>query len=192
MELTQETLHRRAVTHPDKINPPAGPPAGAAPPPDRDGGDATALAVTTLALSGLAAGFALCMNVVHYRTWPEISTADFAAYQEASALHTVPAALAIGLPGLVWAVRLALRGLPGTRRRWLTLVAGMAAVPWIATPAYFVAMQQTLHDAGPDPSLVAELVWVDLALRVAPPILQTAVLAQALRRHGRANSAQLP
>jgi len=161
----------------------AGPQARAGSGHQPSGLSALALGLTALTLSALAAGFALAVNIVHYRSWPNVSTADFGAFQSASARHTVPAAVALGLPSLVWAVRLARRGLAGVDRRQLIVATGLAAVPWITTPAYFVALQQRLHDAGPAMGPMTELVWADAALRVLPPLAQTLLLALALRRH---------
>jgi hypothetical protein len=147
------------------------------------------LASTSLALGAMSAGFAFCMNVVHYRTWSNVGASDFAAYQDASALATVPAALAIGLPSVVWALRLARRGLPGVRRRGLAAAALLAVTPWIATPVYFVPLQRQLHDEGPASRLLTELSWADLVLRALPPLLQTVLVALALRRARRTNVA---
>lgn len=143
------------------------------------------LAMTALALGALSAGFAAAINVVHYRSWPNVGQVDFAAFQHSSARHTVPAALAIGLPSMVWAIRLARRGLHGVDRRQLLAAAALSALPWLATPIYFVPLQQRLRDAGPTSGLVSELVWTDLGLRVVPPVIQTLLLAMALRRHHR-------
>lgn len=154
-------------------------------PQDRAPADALALVTTALVLSALAAGFAVAVNVVHYRTWPHVGADDFAAFQSSSARHTVPAAVALGLPGLVWAIRLGRRGLAGVDRRQLIAAALLGATPWLATPLYFVPLQQRLADAGPASGLVADLVWADLALRVVPPLIQTLLLALALRRHHR-------
>lgn len=143
------------------------------------------LAMTALVLAALSAGFAAAINVVHYRSWPNVGQVDFAAFQSSSARHTVPAAVAVGLPSMVWAIRLARRGLRGVDRRQLLAAAALSVLPWLATPIYFVPLQQRLHDAGPTSGLVRELVWADLVLRVVPPMIQTLLLAMALRRHRR-------
>src|SRR5215207_5330708 len=96
------------------------------------------LALLALLFSALAAGFALCMNVVHYRTWPLVPPAAFPRFQDASALHTVPTAALLGLPSLVLAILVARKGLPGVAGALLWVAAGLAALPWIATPLLFI------------------------------------------------------
>jgi len=138
------------------------------------------LAVAALLVAGLAAGFALCMNVVHYRTWGAVPAAGFAAFQRVSAAQTVPAAAALGLPSLVLAVLLARRGLPGVARGWLWAAAALAALPWVATPAVLLPLQARLGAAGPAPDLVTRLGWADLLLRTVPPLALAVLHARAL------------
>ena len=68
-------------------------PDGRARPPARAGSghqpsepSALTLGLTALILSALSAGFALAVNIVHYRSWPNVGAADFAAFQSASLL----------------------------------------------------------------------------------------------------------
>ena len=144
------------------------------------------LALLALLFAALAAGFALCMNVVHYRTWPFVPPAAFPRFQDASALHTVPAAALLGLPSLVLAILVAREGLPGVAGALLWVAVGLAAVPWIATLLLFVPLQGKLSAAGPEAGTVRELVWGDLLLRAAPPLLQALIQGWAVLRALRA------
>lgn len=139
-------------------------------------------AILALLFSGLAAGFALCMNVVHYRTWSLVPADAFARFQDSSAIHTVPAALLLGLPSLAFALVVARRGMPGVAGAWLWVAVVMAALPWVATPLWFVGLQGRLSAAGPTEGLMAQLAWGDLLLRTAPPLIQASIHWRALRR----------
>lgn len=132
---------------------------------------------SALLFSGLAAGFGLCMNVVHYRTWALVPAAAFPAFQNASAWHTVPLAALIGLPSLALAVAVARGGAP---RAALWAAAALAAVPWVATPIWLVPLQGQLAASGPTAALVGRLVTSDLLLRVLPPLLQAGLQWWAL------------
>ena len=140
------------------------------------------LAITAVAAAGLAAGFAICMNVVHYRTWALVPSVAFQPFQNASALHTIPAAALIGGGSLACTVIVARRGLPGTSQALLWAAAALAAMPLLVTPAVFVSLQGALAQAGPTPELVERLVGADLALRAIPPVLQLLILCLALLR----------
>ena len=140
------------------------------------------LVLFALLFAALAAGFALSMNVVHYRTWGFVPPAAFTRFQDASARHTVPMAVLIGLPNLVLAILVARKGLPGVAGAILWVAVGLAALPWIATPLLFVPLQGKLSAAGPEAGLVRELLWSDLLLRVAPPLLQSLIQAWAVLR----------
>jgi hypothetical protein len=139
-------------------------------------------AILALLFSALAAGFALCMNVVHYRTWSLVPPDAFARFQDSSAIHTVPAAVVLGLPSLFFALIVARRGLPGVSSAWFRMAVGLAALPWVATPLWFVGLQGRLSAAGPTQELVAKLVWGDLLLRAAPPLIQALIQWRALQR----------
>lgn len=97
-------------------------------------------------------------------------------------MHTVPMAVLLGLPSLVLSILVARVGLPGVARALLWVAAGLAALPWIATPLFFVSLQGKLSAAGPEVGLVSELLWSDLLLRVAPPVLQALIQGWAVLR----------
>lgn len=134
------------------------------------------------ALAALSAGFAVCMNVVHYRTWTKVPADAFGAFQTTSAEHTVPAAALLGLSALAANALAARRATPGVARGWLWLALVLGAVPWISTPAMFVGMQADLAASGPTSAAVGKLVVLDLLLRTVPPTLQAAILLTALHR----------
>jgi hypothetical protein len=140
------------------------------------------LGVLAMLLSCLAAGFALCMNIVHYRTWYFVPPAAFPRFQDASAIHTVPAAAILGLTSLILATLVARKGLPGVSRVPLWVAVALAMLPWVVTPLLFIPLQGRLSAAGPVEGLVWELVWNDLLLRAAPPLMQAMIHYWAVQR----------
>jgi hypothetical protein len=142
----------------------------------------TTTAILALLVAALSAGFALCMSIVHYKTWAFVPPLAFQKFQNASATQTVPLAIALGIPSLLLAAITAYRGLPGVARSLLWLAAVLAAVPWVATPTVLIPLQERLAAAGPVAGLVAELFWKDLTLRSLPPTLQSAILCGAVLR----------
>lgn len=152
-------------------------------------------AVLAMLFSGLAAGFALCINVVHYRTWPFVPPSAFQRFQDASGAHTVPAAALLGLASLVLAVVVARRGLPGVSRGLLWAAAALALVPWVATPVLFLPLQGQLAATGPSAALVSRLASADLLLRAIPPVAQALIhwwaLSRAVGAGGRAGAGRV-
>ena len=144
------------------------------------------LAVFALLLAAASAGFAICMSLVHYSTWRFVPPSAFAQFQDASAVRTVPVALALGMPSLVLSAITAFRGLPGVPRSLLWLTVILAAIPWIATPTVMIPIQESLAVNGPVRALVQELVWKDVLLRSVPPFIQSMILfaavVQSIRR----------
>ena len=135
----------------------------------------TTTAILALLVAALSTGFALCMSIVHYKTWAFVPPLAFQKFQNASATQTVRLAIALGIPSLLLAAITAYRGLPGVARSPLWLAAVLAAVPWVATPTVLIPLQERLAAAGPVAGLVAELFWKDLTLRSLPPTLQSAI-----------------
>ena len=138
------------------------------------------LAVLALIFAGASTGFAICMSVVHYSTWQFIPSSAFAQFQHASAMRTVPLAIAVGIPGLVLAGITALRRLPGVSTWLLWIAVALAALPWIATPTVMIPIQVRLAANGPVPTLVQELVWNDVLSRSLPPFIQSIILLVAV------------
>jgi hypothetical protein len=139
-----------------------------------------------VATAGLAAGCAWTVNVAVYRLWPLVPAGAFLDYQSAHERHFVPVALLLGGASLLAAGWLARRGLVGVPGAALWGAVALAAVPWLATPLYFLPLQSRLAAAGPRPDLVGQLVLADLLLRALPPTLQLAVLVWAAGRARRA------
>lgn len=73
----------------------------------------TTTAILALLVAALSTGFALCMSIVHYKTWAFVPPLAFQKFQNASATQTVPLAIALGIPSLLLAAITAYRGLPG-------------------------------------------------------------------------------
>lgn len=142
----------------------------------------TTLALLALVAAALSAGFALCMSIVHYSTWAFVPSSAFREFQDASAMRTVPTALALGIPSMALATVAAYRGVPGVTRWLLCAAAVLAVIPWVATPTVMIPLQFQLTAEGPAVGLVRELVRKDLVLRTLPPILQTGLLFVAVAR----------
>jgi hypothetical protein len=138
------------------------------------------LAVLALLFAAASTGFAICMSVVHYSTWQFIPSSVFAQFQPASAMRTVPLAVALGIPSLVLAAITAFRRLPGVSPSQLWIAAALAAVPWIATPTVIIPIQARLAASGPVTEIVQELVWNDFLLRSMPPFIQSMILLAAV------------
>jgi|SRR4029450_4223344 hypothetical protein len=138
------------------------------------------LAVLALLFAATSAGFAICMSLVHYPTWRFIPSPAFTQFQHASAVRTVPVALALGIPSLVLAAITAFLGLPGVPRSLLWMAVILAAIPWIATPTVMIPIQARLAVNGPISELVQELVWKDILLRSVPPFIQSMILFAAV------------
>jgi hypothetical protein len=159
------------------------------------------LAVAALLFAGLSAGFSLCRNVVHYRTWDFVPPEGFQDFEAASDARTVPLAMLLGLPSLAFAVLAARGGLPGVSRAPLWAAAGLAALPWVAAPTARLPIQTRLTNRGLTPVLVSNLALADLLLRTLPPVAQAGIqfwaLASALsggavRRRADSPAEQLP
>lgn len=138
------------------------------------------LAVLALIFAAASTGFAICMSMVHYSTWHLIPSSAFAQFQHASAMRTVPLAVAVGIPGLVLAAITAFRRLHGVPPWLMWIAVALAAVPWIATPTVMIPIQARLAANGPAFELVQELVWNDFLLRVMPPFCQSMILLAAV------------
>ena len=140
----------------------------------------TSIAILALLLAGLSAGFALCMSLVHYATWEFVPPDAFREFQEASAIRTVPIAIALGISSLVLTLITAIRGLPNVPRSVIWLAVILAAIPWVATPTIMIPIQERLTAAGPTSELIEQLLWKDVLLRSLPPVIQTLVLLAAV------------
>ncbi len=92
------------------------------------------LAILALLFAGVSSGFALCMSFVHYATWEFVPPDAFQKFQQASAIRTVPVAIALGISSLVLTLITAIRGLPNVPRSVIWIAVILAAIPWIATP----------------------------------------------------------
>ena len=140
------------------------------------------IAILALLFAGVSAGFALCMSFVHYATWEFIPPDAFREFQQASAVRTVPVAIALGISSLVLTLITAIRGLPNVPRSviWIALI--LAAIPWVATPTIMIPVQERLAASGPASELINELVWKDFLLRTLPPVVQSMVLLWAVVR----------
>jgi hypothetical protein len=68
---------------------------------------------------------------------------------------------------------------------WIAV--GLAAVPWIATPTVMIPIQARLAANGPETTLVQELVWNDVLLRLIPPFIQSMILFVAVLQSFRRN-----
>ena len=143
--------------------------------------------ILALLFAGVSSGFALCMSFVHYATWEFIPPDAFRAFQQASALRTVPAAIALGISSLVLTLITAIRGLPNVRRSVIWIAVILAAIPWVATPTIMIPIQERLAAAGPSSELVNQLVWTDILLRSSPPVIQSIILLWAVFRSVRRN-----
>ena len=89
----------------------------------------TNMAILALLFAGVSSGFALCMSFVHYATWGFIPPDAFREFQEASALRTVPVALALGVSSLALTLITAIRGLPNVPRSVIWTAVILAAIP---------------------------------------------------------------
>lgn len=140
----------------------------------------TSIAILALLLAGVSAGFALCMSLVHYATWEFVPPDAFRAFQEASAMRTVPIAIALGISSLVLTLITAIRGLPNVPRSVIWLAVILAVIPWVATPTIMIPIQERLAAAGPTSELIKQLFWKDVLLRSLPPVIQSLVLLGAV------------
>ena len=138
--------------------------------------------ILALLFAGVSSGFALCMSFVHYATWEFIPPDAFRAFQQASALRTVPAAIALGISSLVLTFITAIRGLPNVPRSVIWIAVILAAIPWIATPTIMIPLQERLAAAGPASELIQQLLWKDILLRSLPPAIQSIILLGAVLR----------
>lgn len=142
----------------------------------------TNIAILALLLAGVSSGFALCMSFVHYATWGYVPLDAFREFQQASALRTVPVAIALGISSLLLTLITAIRGLPNVPRAVIWIAVILAAVPWIATPTIMIPIQERLAAAGPSSALINELLWKDILLRSLPPVIQSLILLGAVLR----------
>lgn len=140
----------------------------------------TSIAILALLLAGVSAGFALCMSFVHYATWEFVPPDAFREFQEASAIRTVPLAIALGISSLVLTLITAIRGLPNVPRYVIWLAVILSAIPWVATPTIMIPIQERLAAAGPTSELIKQLFWKDVLLRSLPPVIQSMVLLGAV------------
>ena len=147
----------------------------------------TNIAILALLLAGVSSGFALCMSFVHYATWGYVPLDAFREFQQASALRTVPVAIALGISSLLLTLITAIRGLPNVPRSVIWIAVILAAVPWIATPTIMIPIQERLAAAGPSSALINELLWKDILLRSLPPVIQSTILLGAVLRSARRN-----
>jgi hypothetical protein len=136
----------------------------------------TNIAILALLFAGVSSGFALCMSFVHYATWGFIPPDAFREFQEASALRTVPIAIAFGISSLVLTLITAVRGLPNVPRFVIWIAVILAAIPWVATPTIMIPIQGRLVAAGPTSELINQLLWRDILLRSLPPVIQSMIL----------------
>ena len=142
----------------------------------------TNTAILALLFAGLSAGFALCMSFVHYATWGFIPPDAFREFQQASAIRTVPVAIALGISSLVLTLITAIRGLPNVPRSVIWIAVILAAIPWVATPTIMIPIQESLAVAGPASGLIDQLFWKDILLRSLPPVIQSIILLGAVLR----------
>ena len=142
----------------------------------------TNLAILALLFAGVSVGFALCMSFVHYATWAFIPPHAFRQFQQASAIRTVPVAIALGISSLVLTLVTAIRGLPNVPRYVIWIAVILAAIPWVATPTIMIPIQERLAAAGPASELINQLLWKDILLRSLPPVIQSMILLGAVLR----------
>ena len=142
----------------------------------------TNIAILALLFAGVSSGFALCMSFVHYATWGFIPPDAFREFQQASAIRTVPVAIALGISSLVLTLITAIRGLPNVPRSVIWIAVILAAIPWVATPTIMIPIQERLATAGPGSGLIEELLWRDILLRSLPPVIQSIILLGAVLR----------
>ena len=142
----------------------------------------TNTAILALLFAGVSSGFALCMSFVHYATWGFIPPDAFREFQQASAIRTVPVAIALGISSLVLTLVTAIRGLPNVTRSVIWIAVILAAIPWVATPTIMIPIQERLAAVGPASGLIKQLVWKDIFLRSLPPVMQSIILLGALLR----------
>ena len=142
----------------------------------------TNTAILALLFAGVSAGFALCMSFVHYATWGFIPPDAFREFQQASAIRTVPLAIALGLSSLVLTLVTAIRGLPNFPRSFIWIAVILAVIPWVATPTVMIPIQERLAAAGPESELIKQLLWRDTLLRSLPPCIQSIILLWAVIR----------
>ncbi len=140
------------------------------------------LAILALLIAGVSSGFALCMSFVHYATWEFVPPDAFQKFQQASAIRTVPLAIALGISSLVLTLITAIRGLPNVPRSVIWIAVILAAIPWIATPTLILPIQESLATAGPESELIKQLLWRDILLRSLPPVIQSMILLGAVLR----------
>ena len=142
----------------------------------------TSLAILALSFAAASAGFALCMSLVHYPTWAFVPLDAFREFQQGSAIRTVPAAMALGIPSLVLTLITAIRGLERVPRSVIWIAVILAAIPWIATPTIMLPIQERLAAEGPTSELVNQLLWKDMLFRSLPPVVQSSILLAAIVR----------
>jgi hypothetical protein len=142
----------------------------------------TNIAILALLFAGVSSGFALCMSFVHYATWGFIPPDAFREFQQASAIRTVPIAIALGIPSLVLTLITAIRGLPNVPRSIIWIAVILAAIPWVTTPTIMIPIQERLAAAGPTSELIKQLLWRDILLRSLPPVIQSTILLGAVLR----------
>jgi len=142
----------------------------------------TNIAILALLFAGLSAGFALCMSFVHYATWEFIPPDAFRDFQQASAIRTVPVAIALGISSLVLTLITAIRGLANVPRSVIWIAVILAAIPWVATPMIMIPIQGRLAAEGPTSGLIKQLLWSDILLRSLPPVIQSTILLGAVLR----------
>lgn len=142
----------------------------------------TNIAILALLFAGVSAGFALCMSFVHYATWEFIPPDAFREFQQASAIRTVPVAIALGISSLVLTLITAIRGLPNVRRSVIWIAVILAAIPWVATPTIMIPIQERLAATGAASELIQQLLWRDIFLRSLPPVIQSIILLGAVLR----------
>jgi hypothetical protein len=142
----------------------------------------TNIAILALLFAGLSAGFALCMSFVHYATWGFIPPEAFREFQQASAIRTVPVAIALGISSFVVTLITAIRGLPKVPRSVIWIAVILAAIPWVATPTIMIPIQERLAATGPASGLIKQLLWRDILLRSVPPVMQSIILLVAVIR----------
>ena len=142
----------------------------------------TNIAILALLFAGVSSGFALCMSFVHYATWGFIPPDAFREFQQASAVRTVPVAIAFGISSLLLTLITAIRGLPNVPRSLIWIAVILAAVPWVVTPTIMIPLQERLAAAGPASGLIKQLLWKDILLRSLPPVIQSMILLGAVLR----------
>ena len=142
----------------------------------------TNIAILALLFAGVSSCFALCMSVVQYASWGFIPPDAFREFQQASAIRTVPVAIALGISSLVLTLITAIRGLPNVPRSVIWIAVILAAIPWVATPTLMIPIQERLAAAGPASGLIEQLLWRDILFRSLPPVIQSMVLLGAVLR----------